>query len=221
MRAASTSPTFTSWNEAGKALVSPEKMSILKTFAQIKRGFSLIEILAVILIAGILAVGGYPKLTNFFWEIKLEQEARMVYQDLQLFMTATVTAGPSEGPIPRRGLGIFENASYGSNGKRVRRYSLVDPLNLLAAASRGSRDIANDGFCIICTDSTNQPFGDDSIEICVTSDGKISSPTTPLTLQVKAFDKISGETDDSDAWNILIDPIENRIRLRRQNAGYL
>ncbi|MFZ2958390.1 MAG: hypothetical protein WA705_16000 [Candidatus Ozemobacteraceae bacterium] len=158
-------------------------------------------------------------MTNFLWEKKLEQEARMVYQDLILFMEATVTAGPgdgpSDGPLARRGLVIFENATY-AQGKRIRCYTMIDPLGLLTATSMGSRNIASDGFCIIPTDASNQPLTDDTVEVLVTADGKISSPSYPLNLQIKAFDSspTSGETDDTDAWNILIDPTENRIRLR-------
>jgi len=86
----------------------------------------------------------------------------------------------------------------------------------LMAAGKGRRDIATDGFCIVLTDASNQPLNDDTIEFSVTSDGKILSPSSPLNLQIKSFDNspTSGETDDTDAWNILIDPVENRIRLR-------
>ena len=189
----------------------------LRALTRKVRGFTLIEILTVLLIAGIMVAGGYPKLTNFLWQIKLEQEARMIYQDLLLFMEATVAAGPGDSVLPRHGVVVFDNHTYAAPfGKRTRRYSLLDPLNMLSEVTKVNRNIASDGFCIILTNSSNQPLNwpDDTLEMQVTADGKIATPSVLLNLQIKSFDPDTGETDDSDSWNIQIDPDENRIRLR-------
>ena len=130
------------------------------------------------------------------------------------------------GPIASSSCGLidFENSTYPVFGKRIRSYLLIDPLQQLSAASKSGRDIAKEGFCIIPFNSSNQILTDnevDTLEIRVTADGRISSPSFPLNLQIKYFDPDSGETDDSDAWNILIDPVENRIRLQHPSAGRL
>jgi len=185
------------------------------------RGFTLIELLAVLMIAGIMVAGGYPKLTNFLWQAKLEQEARMIYQDLLLLMEATIAAGPSEG-INCLGVVAFENKTYAGFGKRIHGYSLLDPLRQLTAISKEGRNIASSGFCILPFNDSNQSLTDDEVDnlkILVTDDGKIASPSSRVNLQVKAFDTDSGETDDTDVWNILIDPDENRIRLQHL-SGY-
>ena len=182
-------------------------------------GFTLLEMLAVVMIAGIMVAGGYPKLTDFLWEVKLEQQARMVHQDLLLFVEATVTAGPGNGPLARLGVAMFENKNYVDFGYRISRYSLLDPLGRLAEFSMSQRDLARDGFCLIPTDHTGQPITDDTIEIRVTDEGRIASPTWPIYFQLKAFDPDTGETEDSVAWNIIVDPLDSRIRLQRANTG--
>lgn len=182
-------------------------------------GFTLLEILAVVLIAGVMVAGGYPKLTNFLWEVKLEQQARMVYQDLLLLIEATVTAGPGEGSLPRLGLAMFENKLFPEFGYRIGRYSLLDPLDRLAAASMDKRDLAREGFCLIPTTHAGEQITDEVLEIRITDEGRIASPTWSLYLQIKAFDPATGETDDSLAWDIIVDPLENRVRLRRANTG--
>lgn len=163
--------------------------------------------------------GGYPKLTNFLWEVKLEQQARMVYQDLLLFIEATVAAGPTEGGVSRLGIATLVNKHYQEFGYRIGQYSILDPLDNLRASSMYYRDLAREGFCLVPKNHAGQEITSENIEIWVSAEGRILAPLWPLSLQVKAFDPETGETDDSSAWDIVVDPLDSRVRLRRATVG--
>lgn len=56
-------------------------------------GFTIVEFLVVLIIMGILSVAGYPLLMDFAHQSKLEQEARVIFQDLCLARQAAISAG--------------------------------------------------------------------------------------------------------------------------------
>jgi prepilin-type N-terminal cleavage/methylation domain-containing protein len=63
------------------------------------KGFSFVELMVVVLVIGIMAAGGYPKMMNFSKEVRLEQEARTVFNDLCLLRQATIAQGDATGSL--------------------------------------------------------------------------------------------------------------------------
>lgn len=56
-------------------------------------GFTIVEFLIVLLIMGILSTAGYPLLMDFAQQSRLEQEARVIFQDVCLARQAAISAG--------------------------------------------------------------------------------------------------------------------------------
>ena len=57
------------------------------------RGFSLIEIMVVILIIGVMATAGYPKMVETVHQIRLEQNAHAIFEDFCLTRATALAAG--------------------------------------------------------------------------------------------------------------------------------
>ncbi len=56
-------------------------------------GFTIVEFLIVLLIMGILSTAGYPLLMDFAHQSRLEQETRVIFQDVCLARQAAISAG--------------------------------------------------------------------------------------------------------------------------------
>lgn len=57
------------------------------------RGFSLIEIMIVIIIIGVMATAGYPKMVQTIQEVRLEQKARAIFEDFCLARDYALASG--------------------------------------------------------------------------------------------------------------------------------
>ncbi len=56
-------------------------------------GFSLVEMLVVLLTLGIMATSGFPPLMGYAQEVPLEQQAQTIYQDLCLVRDTVLSVG--------------------------------------------------------------------------------------------------------------------------------
>lgn len=59
-------------------------------------GFSLIEIIITVFILAVLATTGYPKLMEYAQQIRTEQEARAIYEDLALTRQSAISFGTGQ-----------------------------------------------------------------------------------------------------------------------------
>ncbi len=57
------------------------------------RGFTLVELLVAMMIIGVMATAGYPKMVETVHQIRLEQHARSIYEDLCLTRDTAIAAG--------------------------------------------------------------------------------------------------------------------------------
>lgn len=62
-------------------------------------GFTIVEFLVVLVIMGILSTAGYPLLMDFAHQSRLEQEARVIFQDVCLARQAAITDGTGTGTV--------------------------------------------------------------------------------------------------------------------------
>ncbi|RCK80068.1 MAG: hypothetical protein OZSIB_3572 [Candidatus Ozemobacter sibiricus] len=84
-------------------------------------GFSIVETLMVLLILGILATGGFPLLMGYAQEVHLEQQARMIYQDLCLVRDTAIATGIKTGLILQLGpLGVQYYTMVAPMGVNIR-----------------------------------------------------------------------------------------------------
>jgi prepilin-type N-terminal cleavage/methylation domain-containing protein len=60
------------------------------------RGFTLVELLVAMMIIGVMATAGYPKMVETVHQIRLEQHARSIYEDICLTRNAAIAAGKAD-----------------------------------------------------------------------------------------------------------------------------
>lgn len=115
-------------------------------------GFTLVEVLVTMLIMGILAVGGYPLLMGYAEEAQLEQEARLIYQDLCLVRDTALTVGEGTATmrfLPMAGGGPDDRGGYemiNPAGDNVRT-ALMDE----CAGGFWQRNLASRSVCLVAT----------------------------------------------------------------------
>jgi len=118
---------------------------------RVEKGFTIVELLVAVTIGGILVGTGFPKLTTFAQEVKLEQEARVVYNDICLLRDACLAAGQGTGTLNL----ICRNYIPGS---LITSYELLDPrggnfvvnplMDGIDPQSRIIRNLASRSICI-------------------------------------------------------------------------
>jgi len=57
------------------------------------RGFTLVELMVAMMIIGVMATAGYPKMVETVHQIRLEQHARSIYEDLCLTRDTAIATG--------------------------------------------------------------------------------------------------------------------------------
>jgi len=117
-------------------------------------GFTIVEFLIVLLIMGILSTAGYPLLMDFAHQSRLEQEARVIFQDVCLARQAAISAGTGTSTV---------------NFIRVPTESFVSAYEMLAPDGSNVRSVLMDGRL-------------DSRAICILPLSVPASSTTHFTL---------------------------------------
>jgi len=204
-------------------------------------GFTIVEILIVVFIMGILSAGGYPLLMGYAQEVRLEQEARSIYEDLCLTRETAITGGLGSSTVNfyhwNDNLAAPVSQYEMLDGsKRIRdpltrdenvRVVLMDELDPVPGGRRWRKKlIATRSVCIIPTD----PAGAVTLPASTTNplirtlefglDGLLAYPTVPsrkMSFYVK-FNNPGTQlpVDEVGTWVIEIVATSPRIFIRRE-----
>ncbi|MBI3037623.1 type II secretion system protein [bacterium] len=128
------------------------------------RGFTIIELAIVVLVIGIMAAAGFPKLVNFAQSARLEQEARIIYNDIRTVRDVSIAVGGgtvSSGSVAFGiiGPGNFFIAATGTIATPATAYNLFDPrfipgdpngrIRPLFLDSNAAREIGTYSVCLL------------------------------------------------------------------------
>ncbi len=202
------------------------------------RGFSLVEIMVVVVVLGIIATAGYPRLMGFAEDIRLEQEAMLLFSDLSLVRASAIAMGQAPGGpwrvefFPPRSLApLAANATGPYTG-----FDCLDPSgNPVRPAMRekqkereGDADQAEDralarnsGLHKVCFYFSDPPPPVPSVAtIAFDFNGQLTSPT-PASVTIRAYlynQATRSLVSEIPPWEIVLDnaaPGQNFMRIRR------
>ncbi len=165
-------------------------------------GFTIVEFLVVLIILGILSTAGYPLLMDFAHQSRLEQEARVIFQDICLARQAAVSAGMGTGTV---------------NFIRIPPESFVSSYEMFAPDGSNVRSVLMDGrldsrsICVLPLSvpaSTTMHF-----TLHFNDRGQVTNlpaAAASCTIRVLAFrDDVRMPLPDVGGWDIIIDGPNN------------
>jgi len=86
------------------------------------RGYSLIEVMVAIVIIGVMATAGYPKMVETIHQIRLEQNAYAIFEDFCLVRDTAIAAGRSNPDFSQISFYHFNNDA----NRPITSYSMLD-----------------------------------------------------------------------------------------------
>lgn len=165
-------------------------------------GFTIVEFLVVLLIMGILSTAGYPLLMDFAHQSRLDQEARVVFQDVCLARQSAISAGVGTSTVNfiRRPSESFASSfeMLAPDGSNVR--------TALMGGSLASRSICIQPLSVPASTATHFTLHFDE-RGQVTN---LPAAAASCTFRVLAFrDDVRMPLPDVGGWDIIIDGPNN------------
>jgi prepilin-type N-terminal cleavage/methylation domain-containing protein len=165
------------------------------------KGYTLLEILVAIAVIGIMAAGGYPKLTFFSQEVRLQEEAKIVFSDLCLLQQAGIAAGTGTTTF-----NLFLENDADGNPVGVG-YELKDSWGNFIRPSfldaTMSRDLA---FRSVCISPTNTLPASTTPNVCFVDFSSTGSPSVLFSLNVRHYQASPSRriNDSVGTWTIFV-----------------
>lgn len=178
-------------------------------------GFTIVEFLVVLVIMGILSTAGYPLLMDFAHQSRLEQEARVIFQDICLARQAAISAGTGTGTVnfirvPTEAF-VSSYEMFAPDGSNVRSV-LMD--EMLSAQRSWRRRLDTRAICVVplsvpASSATHFTLHFDDR-------GQLTNlpPAASYTLRVQAFHDDANPANrrplpEVGGWDIIIDGTTN------------
>lgn len=201
-----------------------------------RRGFTVIELLIVVLIVGIISMTGFPVMMQFIQQVRLEQEARNFVHDLELLRLATITAGeggtgsgaislcfdnddPTRRPIV--GYVLYDPATAPASAldPRYLRPAMMESAPLFPALSR---HLADHSVCLQAVTPDPLPSDPNHVsraQLRFNRWGLLDNVSGDVRLRLSYFEPRLGQIQTAvGTWTVLISSGTGRISLLNESA---